>query len=195
MKKESVLLVFFVLLFVVSISMLVLVNSQITGHATSIGTTSNVTLINSLSIDLSTNLAEGIMFGKLSSTGTYNNNATHNYDGVSNVSTMFVNVSADSSVNVDLCLNANQSLISEGGDIIDIGNETWANSSINTLEDPALGERRAFTLSGVKTGVDVAKGSSNYYRFWLDIPLGQKAGTYSNNVTFEGVATGESCAV
>ncbi len=195
MKKESVLLVFFVALFIISVSMLVLANSQITGHATAVGTTSNVTISSFVSIDLSTNLTQGIMFGTLTTTNVANQNASQNYGGTASASTYFVNVSLDSSVNVDICLKANQSLTSAGGDLLGIGNETWTNSSTSNIASPALAGERPMNTTAAETGVNIGKGNSNYYRFWLDVPSGQKAGTYSNNITFEGVGTdvGNNC--
>ena len=194
MKGENIVLIFFAALLVFSVSMLVLGNSQMTGYVTSGSTVSNVTIVNYLSIAMSTNLQAGILFGSVSALPATNINATHNYDGGSSASTMNLSVSTDSNVNVDFCIKANANLQDAGTDVIGIGNETYANATSTDATTPAVASEVPLTTSNVKAGVNIAKGASNHFRVWLDIPAAQAPGTYNNTIMFEGVATGGACS-
>src|SRR3989338_3120584 len=47
--------------------------------------------------------------------------------------------------------------------------------------------QKEINTSYVKGESNIFPGNSNYYRFWLDIPAAQAAGTYNNTVTFKAV--------
>lgn len=196
-KKLDVLLVVFAALFLFSIFMMVkpyigLGDRQITGFASSGSAVSNVTVSKSFSITLSTNLSNGIEFGNQST--VTDANATDNYNGGSSGSTMFANVSVDNTVNVDFCIQANADLTDSATlDIIGLGNETYANASSTSSTVPALGNQVSLTTSGVKSGLNFAPDSLNYYRFWLDVPSTTPSGDYNNSVTFTGVEAGDAC--
>jgi len=193
MNKENLALVFFVALFIFSISMLVIGGSQLTGHATSGSTVSNVTIVSYLSISMSQNLSSGILFGSVDTLPATDINATHNYDGPTSGTSMNITVSTDSNVNVDFCTKANAGMQTSGSDIIGIGNETYSNATTVSSTVPALGSQVPLTASYVKSGFNVTRGGNNYYRFWLDIPAAQAPGTYNNTVSFEGLTTGGAC--
>lgn len=194
MAKENIMLGFFVVLFLASVSMLGIENTKLTGFVTSGTAVSNVTITSYLSISMSSNLSSGILYGSVDTLPATNINASHNYDGASSGSTMYITVSTDSNTNVDFCTKANDDLKTSGGaDVLGLGNETYAVSSTTDLSNPALSSETGLTTSYVKSGTNIAKGSANYYRFWLDIPAAQAPGTYNNTISFEGVATGGSC--
>lgn len=170
---------------------------KITGYATTGTTISNVSISKFLSITLSTNLSDGILFGTVTALPATNVNASHNYDAGTGVngSTMFVNVSTDSNTNVDFCVRGDANLYDSSGDnTLGLGNESYANSTISTnITYPALGQEVSSTLSYVKAGENTAPGNVTYYRFWLDVPAATPSGTYNNTVTFKGVETTISC--
>ncbi|MBR9703930.1 hypothetical protein GOV12_00835 [Candidatus Pacearchaeota archaeon] len=174
------------------------VNEKITGFATEISTVSNVTIQSFLSIDMSTNLSEGIQYGNVASLPAYNVNSTHNYDnqgGVENLSSMFINVSIDSNTAVDLCLKADDDLNdSAGGNIIGITNMTYANNTYNNLTLPNMTTDNSLALDTYEKGtVDLPKGNSSFFRFWLDVPASTVAGSYNNSIYFKGVQNGSAC--
>jgi hypothetical protein len=159
-------------------------------------TTSNVTVNKYLSITFSSNLSGGIFFGLISSLPTINQNATHNYDKnfpTQNQTDYYVNISTDSNTNVDLCIKADGNLVNLANDILKLGNETYANSTITNSSVPSISDEISLTTSYIKSGENIAVGEANYYRFWLDVPIGQQSGDYNNTINFKGIQAGESC--
>jgi len=151
--------------------------------------TSNVTIYEYVAIGISNNLSNGIEFGSLDP-ATNDNNATDNYNGAGSASTMYLSVSSDSNVNVDLCIKDNANLTSDVNTIPNTG-YTWDDNSTATA--PIL-PGTAITTSYVKTDQqNITIGSDDYFRFWLDIPGGQAAGTYNNTAYFKGIKTGQAC--
>lgn len=195
MERRSALLVFFISVFLISIFMIIAEDLQITGYDTSGTTVSNVTITSYLSITMSTNLSEGVLFGSVAALPARNVSATHNYDGGTSASTMLINVSTDSNTPVDFCLKANANMMTSGGDFITLANETYSNSTLsNDALIPALANNVSLTTSYVKAGAGVGLGNSSYYRFWLSIPVAQATGTYNNTILFEGKAAGTACS-
>ncbi len=196
-KKDSVMIGVFSLLFLLSASMILVENfsnNQVTGYATTGTTVSNVTISKYLSVSMSENLSEGILFGTVNSLPANNQNSTHNHDGASSGSTMFLNVSSDSNTPVDFCIKANDDLTdSEGGNILAIANESYHFSLTTDVSNPDLSSEVSLTTDYVKAGQDVAVGDSMYYRFWLDIPAATASGTYNNTINFKGVQNGTAC--
>ena len=200
MKKENMVVIVCSILFLLSLVLMLnsiskILEPKISGYATTSTTVSNVTISKFLSIDMSTNLTEGILFGNISALPAVNANATHNYDSVQgNSSSMIINVSTDSNTNVDFCVKANANLIdSSGGNTLGIGNESYHNATLTNTTLPTLGAEVKFTTSYVKAGENVNEGDGIFYRFWLDIPAGQAAGTYNNTIDFKGIETATSC--
>ncbi|MBT4376998.1 hypothetical protein HOD29_06500 [archaeon] len=178
---------------ILCIFLIVLQSLVLTGYATEMDTPSNVTISKYLAISFSENLTEGILFGDISSLPATNTNATHNYDGVGSATTFYVNVSEDGNTNVDFCLKANAALTNIALDTIGVGNESYANSTITNSSIPLVGNEVSFTTSYVKSGENVAIAGTNYYRFWLDVPVAQPSGNYNNTISFKGIQTGASC--
>lgn len=194
MKRENIWLTILIIILFVSL-VLAIGPFGVTGFVTSGSTVSNVTITNFLSISMSENLQSGILFGSVSSLPAVGINASHNYDGGSDATSMSIAVSSDSNTNVDFCIKANTDMTDAGLDIIGIGNETYSNATVSTdaTSPPPAGAIK-LTTSNVKSGENIERGSSNYYRVWLGIPAAQAPGTYNNSVLFEGVATGGSCS-
>ncbi len=197
-KRENLSILILAGILIFSVSMIAK-ETTITGFASSGTTISNVTISSYLSISMSTNLSDGILFGNISALPAADVNASHNYDGIPEGaynSSLFVNVSTDSNVNVDFCLQADADFKEDaGGTLLLVGNETYGNSSTtNDVAEPAgPSGSTQLTTSYVKTQPNVAPGYVAYYRFWLDIPAAQPAGDYNNTVTFKGIKTGDSC--
>jgi len=201
--KDNLVVLVFGALFLLSVFLLVGSSIRTTGYATTSTTTSNVTISTYFAIDMSTNLSQGIQFGTISSLPATNQNATHNYDGVNttdqgfytnatNGTSMWMNVSVDSNSAVDFCIYGHTLNTSTADEIL-VGNETYYNDTDTNVTIPDVGSEVALTGSYVKSGSNIAAGSANYYRFWLDVPAATATGVYNNTVFFEGVATGGAC--
>lgn len=200
MIKEKKLLFIFGALLLFSIVMLLVQNIKISemkiiGFATEKTTVSNVTISKAFSIDMSTNLSEGILFGGSVTPDSTDVNASHNYDGVSSGSSMYINVSEDSNTAVDFCIRSNDDLKTSAEDIIGIGNESYANNVTTTDADsPSLSDEVPLSKTAyVKAGNNISIGSQSYFRFWLDVPAGQASGDYNNTISFKGVEIDTSC--
>lgn len=112
----------FGVLFLLSLIMIFSFQVRTTGYATTSTTTSNVTISTFFAIDMSTNLSDGIRFGNITALPATNQNASHNYDGVNTTisnttgnnvlpgTSMWMNVSTDSNVRVDFCIQATDNL-------------------------------------------------------------------------------------
>jgi hypothetical protein len=161
-----------------------------TGAATSQSTSSQVVIQSYFSISLSGNLSEGVDFGAVTSLPATDLNATGNYNVTGNLSVYFITVSADSNGNVDFCIKADN-LNTSAGDEIGLANYTWSNSTSNDISNPPGSSGSAELTTSYVQGSTVAPSGNIYYRFWLDIPSGQGAGTYNNTVYFKGKTTGE----
>lgn len=177
----------------VCLVLIILNNVSIHANVTEGSTPSNVTVQKSLAIDFSTNLSDGIRFGTVNVLPATDVNASHNYDGLDNGSSMFVIVSNDSNTNVDLCIRANGGMTSSGADVIGLGNETYSNNVTTNMTVPEVSDQTSLTTSFVKSGSNLGIGSQDYYRFWLDVPGAQPSGDYTNIVYFKGIQTGSGC--
>lgn len=191
-------IVLFCVLAILAVGLLAISNTvqSPTGAATTQTTTSRVAISYYFAISLSTNLSTGIDFGNITTLPATNLNASHNYDGNGNSTTSFwVLESNDSNVNIDLCHRAQGPLTTAGNDTIGLGNYTWSDSLTNTNSSPSGPPgTNTFTTSFAKANnVNIAPNGKGYYRYWLNIPVGQPAGTYNNTVEYKAVYTGASC--
>jgi hypothetical protein len=185
-----------VLVFVIILSSVFLVIENFGNiHAMLIeeGAPSNVSVEKYIAISFSENLKEGILFGEVNVLPATNVNSSHNYDGVGNSTTFYINVSQDSNSAVDFCIRANANLTTSSLDIIGIGNQTYSNSTSSDSSSPALSQEVSLTGSYVKSSDTIPIGGVNYYRFWLDVPAGQSSGSYNNTISFKGLQSGLSC--
>ena len=181
-----------VVIIVVCVVLVVIQNvNALTGRATEITTSSNVTIVEYLAIDGSTELDTGISFGTVSQLPITDQNATQNGGG--GITLYWINVSQDGNTAVDFCIKGNDDLENVGADIIGLGNESYNNATTTDAVTPTLAGQVPLTVGYVKAGVNVGAGSSNYYRFWLDVPASTATGSYNNTLSFKGVSTGGSC--
>ncbi len=175
---------------------------SITGHATEQSAASEVVIQSYFSIAMSDNLSNGINFQTVDVLPKYNINATGNYNtsegggsiGVGNQTEYYITNSWDSNVAIDLCIRADDNLTTLGGAEILLQNYTWSDSTSNDVDNPAWADSSNITLYYVKGSENIARNNSNYYRFWLNVTAGVSAGTYTNNLYFEGVQTGNECS-
>ena len=65
-KNDGVIILIFAAILLFSLIMILNQGTKITGYATQINTTSNVTISTYFAIDMSTNLSDGIQFGTIS---------------------------------------------------------------------------------------------------------------------------------
>lgn len=201
-----------VVILVASIILLILENIpgitgdvSLTGYLTEGSTYSNVSISYFLAIQMSPNLTAGIDFGTVYSTNFLDQNASKNWCNPFNsscanasstdfnVTLYYVNVSTDSNTNVDFCVGSTGPLTA-GTDTIELGNETYStNVTLTNLTQPSEGSQTALTTSYVTAATNISIGDADYWRFFLDIPGGQPAGSYNNLVWFRGVQTGNGC--
>jgi len=192
-KKINFLEIFLFIIILICVFLIILQNFVMTGKVSDYSMPSNVSISKAISISFSNNLSEGIIFGTIASLPATNQNASHNYDGASNGTSMYINVSLDGNTNVDFCIKANAPLTSLGGDTLNVGNETYSNSTTTSISLPSLATKNSLNLSYVKSGNNITTGGINYYRFWLDVPVAQYPGDYNNTISFKGIQTGISC--
>ncbi|MBT4114349.1 DUF4402 domain-containing protein [Candidatus Woesearchaeota archaeon] len=160
---------------------------EITGFATSaqVSAVSNVTITQNVAIQA--NNLSVIQFGNLVP-GTDGNNATTNYNATDN-SSAYIEMGPNTSVDVDLCINA--TLLVSGVNNISRDNYTFTNGS--TQDPPNYTDAISLNETFYKYAEAISRSNRSYHRFWLDIPPQQAAGTYNNTVTFKAVATTLSC--
>ena len=181
------------ILLIVSLGLLIIENSRVTGNMIEGTTWSNVTIAKYLSIAFSSSLASGIDFGNVQSLPLVNVNGSHNYDGSGNATNYYIEVSPDSNTAVDFCVVASGDLQTSALDTLGLSNESYAASSTSDSATPALASEVTLTTGYVKAISSVATNSSAYWRFWLDVPAAQPTGSYNNTVSFKGISTGGSC--
>lgn len=214
-QRGSWYVILLIVILIASLVMLVLENisaitgnvpfTPLTGYLTEGSTWSNVTIESYLAIQMSGNLSAGIDFGTVWTLPTLDQNATKNWCAVNgtcanlssvnyNQTQYFINVSTDSNTAVTFCLYANEGLKTSGGDVIGLGNETFAdNVTITNITSPSMVNNLAMTTSYAQAGLNIPRGNSSYWRFWLDIPAAQASGSYNNTVYFKGITFGNTC--
>lgn len=159
-------------------------------------TASNATISEYVAIGLSGNLsASGITFGSVNP-NTNNNNATGNNNSLGQNSSYYITVSTDSNVaGVDFCIRDDYALNNSGNTPIPNVNYHWAdkpNATANAT-DPRMPGTDMLTGYQKTNTTNIAPGQTDYYRFYLNVPLAQAAATYSNTVYFEGVKNTNPC--
>lgn len=162
------------------------------GSANEVTTTSNATVSEYVAIALSDNLSAGIKFGTVSA-NTNDNNATSNADGTGGNTTYWINISAASTVNVDICIKDNVALTFGAETIPNTGYTYNSTTDGGDGTSPALPGTAITTIYAKFADTNLAPGTILLNRYWLDVPLGQVAGTYNNTVLFNGITTGGAC--
>jgi len=143
-------------------------------------------------IAASENITNGITFGTLTD-GTNDNNATNNWDGAGDNSTMYIAISSDSNVETETCVGANESYIHTitAGKSMGIGNLTWSNSTDGAPSGPA--GSTPMTVANATVATEIAGGTDVFFRFWLDVPTDQWGGKYQNTLYFTTTQNGTDC--
>lgn len=196
MRKVGNLNTILIIIVVLSLSMLFVENiSAITGYASEGSTVSNVTINRYLSIDFSDAFYEGIQFGNVTTLPAVDLNATRNYDGASNETLYYINVSNDSNTAVDFCVRASDPLTNDASATIPLENETYYVENYTDSINPDVLNQTSLNLTYAKpsTATAVQVGNSTFWRFWLDVPVAQETGTYNNTLMFKGVAQSVNC--
>ena len=176
-----------------SVGLILLENGVvIQGYAVEESVYSNVTISKAVSIEFSSGLAQGIVFGSVNVLPSINLNGSENYNGSYNSTNYYIQVSGDGNVPVDFCINADSPL-SNGVDEIGVENESYSCSNVSNIGLPSLDNETSLTLAPSKCGEVISPGENNYYRFWLDIPAAQPSGNYNNTISFRGILSGEVC--
>ncbi len=200
MQERSIntIIIFSSLLLVISIVGLISnINDirTITGYATEESATSQVVVQKYFSIAKSSNLSF-INFGGID---VYINdiNATGNYVNTTNASLYYITVSSDSNTKVDFCIRGT-AMNTTNGDVIGLGNYTWTRSNLSNMSNyndpPSALLSNLLTLNYTASQTNVGIGNNTFFRFFLDIPLGQTPGTYENTLFFKGVSSaGAGC--
>jgi hypothetical protein len=201
MKRENFIVAIFGAVFLFALIMILGTGFRSTGYVTESSTVSNVTITTYFAIGLSLNLTQGIQFGEVATLPATNVNASHNNDSINTTGDTagynygagyWINVSTDSNSVLDFCIKAD-ALNTSTGDEIGLGNETYSNHTVTNSTFPLIGSETGLATGYVKSGDNIGIGSSNYYRFWLDVPAGTATGVYNNTVSFKGVTSTASC--
>jgi hypothetical protein len=173
----------------------------------------NVTEINTfeielISIEISQEISEGILFTNLEGSLTNQqedvnittwNNATWNYNNTpspgSNQTEYWIKNTGN--VNHDFCMKADSDLScnqgSCSGSTISIDNVGWSNSTANNKTHPVYDTTKKMDTSYVKVGYGVQPNDYIYLRFWLYVPAGKPSGIYNTTYSIRGVEEGTGC--
>ncbi len=185
-----------VLFVVMIISFVAFLNSEfnLSGNAVVLDVSSNVSIMKSLAISFSVDLANGINFGDVNFLPAVNVNASGNYNGTANSTLYFIEVSSDGNTPVDVCMRSGGNMVSSGGDVLGYDNESYASFvGINNETIPSISSERVMNLTSSLVEGSVPLGERVFMRFWLDVPAGQASGSYNNSVYFNGISEGVGC--
>lgn len=193
-KSEAIILMLFVVLALASLSY----NynrgglQAITGAQQIIPVPSSATIMSYFAIAAGGALATpGIVWSNIATLPAVDIPADADYSGVGSTTNYFISVSSDSNINVDMCTSASGPLTS-GLNTIPIVGYSWGWSILNDALNPSPPGASMSTVY-TSAGTNFAPGNNDYFRFWLDVPSGQPAGTYTNTINFKGVQTGQPC--
>ena len=186
-----------IIVLVISLGLLFVENaSAITGNSITEVTSSNVSISAFYAIDWSNNITSGIIFETITALPITDDNATGNYidPATDNSTDYWANVSLDGNVAVDFCIYADAGMDNGGTGVIGLANETYAtNVTSSNFTLPSAGVQIPFTTTSTEAASQVYPGNYSYWRFWLDVQVGQEVGDYSNAVSFKAISEGETC--
>jgi len=168
--------------------------NSITGMATTANSMTYVSLTGYFAINASTNLTTDGIYFYVNQLPDNNRSASANYEypnSTLNGTHLFLSVETDSNVNVKFCLKANDSL-RYSTNAINLTNYFWNYNSINNGTLPSISGAVNITDNYAPADT-LVPGASEYYRFWLTVPGAQPPGTYTNQLNFKGVQTGDNC--
>ena len=159
----------------------------VTGFATSqvgnltVGVTTYVSCIWS-------NDALNVSFGSSLNPGSADNNATKNYAyNQPNTNGTNYNVSVDTITNVNVNVTVKGADLVAGANVLGVTNVSWwsnqtSSNSTYIIASNAIPVTTAYNLT-YPVASALAPGSTAWFRFWLDVPNGQVAGSYVGNYT------------
>ena len=136
------------------------------------------------------NVAFGITLnpGSTGYNGTLNYNATLGNGTVTNGTKYNATLDTLSNVNVNITINGSN--LTSGANRIGIQNVSWAsnytafvNASNTTQMTYANATRINETTNAYPVAVNLSSGATAHFRFFLDIPSGQVAASYTGNYT------------
>ncbi|MEM5794561.1 MAG: hypothetical protein QXS48_05335 [Candidatus Aenigmatarchaeota archaeon] len=172
----------------------------------------NASIKQVIGIDLSTYLAEGILFTNTTTIGsqvditimTTWNNATRNYNGTPpyyNTTLYYITASSDNKVNITICHCACDHLKCSnatecGTSILNITGVGWSNSTFNNATLPQFPPLLNFTAPDTfqHITVNLSAGSTIYLRYWIDPnPDNVPSGKYNTTYLFKAVEVSQSC--
>jgi len=136
-------------------------------------------------VSMSTDLTNDITFSSLIHNTNDNSASSNNYG--SSASGYYLTLDADSNTATKTCIKGANFY---GPERLGLGNLTWNSSTSSSSTVPAT-PGTAMTTSYVTSQTSISPGDKDYYRFWMDVPSGQTAGSYNTTVTFK--ATTGSC--
>ena len=143
--------------------------------------TFDIVVAKTLSMSLSTNLANDLDWAVANTTGIVWNASENNGAGATGY---YVTIEAHGG-EPDVKIKSSANLTKGSGTDIGIGNYTYKNSTTNTV----LGSATAMTTSYVNSATNLDAGSSHnvYFKFFLNVSSAVSAGTYTTTTYFQGV--------
>jgi len=202
MKRKRDNLTILILLLVVVAAIGFLLNQQgitnklvtVTGSSQTVSVPSTANIMSYFAIAAGGALATpGIVWTNIATLPATDFPADADYIGALNdLTDYYISVSSDSNINVDMCISANQPLTS-GLNTIPLSGYGWAWNLLNDINNPSLASSTSMLTMYASAGTTITPGSNDYFRYWLDVPSGQAAGTYTNTINFKGVQTGQPC--
>lgn len=164
------------------------VTKKISGDSVSLKKKDRLTVTAALSIaiDLSANLSSGIVWN-VQSLPAFNLSAEENNgDGDT-----FYYINISSSSNVDVYVKADSDLVSDGGNVIGVGNETYSfnltDSTVPSIVKTPLSLNFLPIITNLPAGFNVV-----YLKFFLNVDGGQAVGNYNNTLSFIAVENGQT---
>ena len=110
-------------------------------------------------------------------------------NNLTNATDYYINVSATNTL-VDIYVKADGDLHTNGLEVLGLENENY---TVSLVDPNVTGASKAtMTTDYVIIADGVADGAVVYMKFYLDVPAGQGAGLYYNNLNFKAVRNGES---
>jgi len=148
----------------------------------------SINVENAISISLSSKLSQQINWS-IESLPIFNQSASENNN--SGATNYWINISVTGGT-ADLYAKASGDLMTQGLDVLGLGNETYSYNLTNS----SVPSQNKFLLttnySDNKIGDSLNDKSVVYLKFFLSAPASQAAGTYNNSLLFKAVQHGQT---
>lgn len=156
---------------------------------------SSATVTKQVAISRSTNLTAGVLFGSVDP-NTNNNNATGNWNATNFLTRYWISVDSTTNTGIMLCVKEDADLgLIDGSANISNTNYHWSaatSSSAGTPTTPASTDIST-SYANMTGTTSVTGGGTVSMRFNLNVPAGQGAGSYTNNVYLKGADFSTTC--